>query len=177
MSTDLSIFRCLSCGGQALEGTAETLKCPACGATHPVIDGVPVMVRDWAAHERDIREARAVKPGWYETEQPPEEASPWRHHLRKRRLYVSGFIQQYLRSLAVVRVPRLLDLGCGDGGHLGWLSAFADRVYGSDYNLLRLVRTRHRAPASSPIFSTTPARTTLSTSSSSTTSSSTSGTT
>jgi SAM-dependent methyltransferase len=40
----------------------------------------------------------------------------------------------------------LLDLGCGDGNNLAWLSAFAQQSYGSDYNLIRLVRSKARNP-------------------------------
>ena len=42
------------------------------------------------------------------------------------------------------RSETLLDLGCGDGNHIEYLSKYTKRYYGSDYNLLRLVRAGSR---------------------------------
>jgi SAM-dependent methyltransferase len=152
-----ALLKCIRCGGTGLSATAgcgadsdsdggAELACGACGATYPVADGIPVLVRDWPAFRQEIEEARSVNPAWYETEQPAEEASPWRHHLRKRRLYVTGVIQRHLRKRGIERVDRLLDLGCGDGANLAWLAPFAQEIYGSDYNMVRLTRARHRLP-------------------------------
>ena len=146
MPPDPTLFRCLACGTLSLAFGEEVVICDACGVAYPVIGGVPVLVRDWAAHREEIEAARAVNPAWYETEQPAEAVSPWCHHIRKRRLYVTGVIERHLRATGRDRVRRLLDLGCGDGAHLGWLAAFAERIHGSDYNLVRLARARHRAP-------------------------------
>jgi SAM-dependent methyltransferase len=107
---------------------------------------VPVLARHWRALEADVAAARQVNPLWYHDEQPPEQASPWRHHLRKRREYVERAIARHLQSRGVAKAARLLDLGCGDGNNLVWLSRFAECAYGSDYNLVRLVRARARNP-------------------------------
>ncbi len=85
-------------------------------------------------------------PDWYVLEQPPEMASPWRHHLRKRRRYVEAVLRRELNLRHLTQVPALLDLGCGDGNNLAWLAPFGERVYGSDYNLIRLARARKRCP-------------------------------
>jgi len=145
MALQPSILECLACNSSSFANTEQTLVCQSCGAEYPLIDGIPVLVRDWSAHRATIDEARTVNPCWYQTEQPAEQASPWRHHLRKRRLYVTGVIERHLKSMGVARVSRLLDLGCGDGGHLGWLSDFAEEVHGSDYSLVRLTRAKHRS--------------------------------
>jgi ubiquinone/menaquinone biosynthesis C-methylase UbiE len=42
---------------------------------------------------------------------------------------------------------RGLDLGCGDGGNLGWLAKYVKELYGSDYNLVRLRRAVHSKSA------------------------------
>jgi SAM-dependent methyltransferase len=56
-------------------------------------------------------------------------------------------IARHLERAGQAKVPRLLDLGCGDGNNLAWLSRFAEHAYGSDYNLLRLVRAKAQNPS------------------------------
>lgn len=148
MSTSpAAILRCPSCGACALESASGRLACGACGSAVRTEQGIPILARDWQAVASEVEAARSVRPNWYEQEQPAEQVSPWRHHLRKRRLYVQRSIAAHLQSAGVPRAPRLLDLGCGDGNNLTWLSAFAEDAYGSDYNLVRLVRSQARNPA------------------------------
>lgn len=120
--------------------------CANCFAQSPLQNGISVLVADPQAHAADLERARAVNPLWYVDEQPPEAASPWRHHLKKRRLYVQGLIERELERRGADRVPALLDLGCGDGNHLKWLSPYAGTAYGCDYNLVRLARARAQNP-------------------------------
>lgn len=122
------------------------VSCGACGEAVRVEQGIPILARDWRALQAEVDAARQVKPNWYQDEQPPEQVSPWRHHLRKRRVYVERAIAAHLRARGLDQVPRLLDLGCGDGNNLVWLSRFARQAYGSDYNLIRLVRSKARNP-------------------------------
>ncbi len=112
-----------------------------------LLGGLPLLVRDQAAHLSGIEAARAANPGWYEHEQPPEAVSPWRHHLRRRRLYVTSVIKREMADRGLDKSCRLLDLGCGDGNNLTWLQEFSDNLYGSDYNLLRLARAQRNVPA------------------------------
>lgn len=139
------ILRCPRCGhsGQ-MRLHAEAAECLACQSSFRSTNGIPILVKNDAELVRQIEQARRVNPDWYETEQPPEQASPWRHHLRKRRLYVQNVLKRELARRGIQRVARLLDLGCGDGTNLGWLGAFAENMYGSDYNLVRLARARAR---------------------------------
>jgi len=141
-----SPFRCLACDGASLEPRASGLVCAQCGAAYPTERGIPVLVRDPSVHEAAIERAREVNPAWYETEQPPELASPWRHHLKKRRLYVEGVLRREIARRGWRKCPRLLDLGCGDGNNLLWLAQFTDELYGSDYNMVRLTRAKARFP-------------------------------
>ena len=122
------------------------LSCNACGQIFPVEGGVPLLVPDLSGHEEAMAQARQVNPEWYREEQQQEAVSPWRHHLKKRRLYVSTRIRQALQQRGRERAARLLDLGCGDGTNLTWLNEFAESLYGSDYNALRLARARARMP-------------------------------
>jgi SAM-dependent methyltransferase len=143
---DMHPLRCPNCREGALTWNADAVRCAACGATFPAADGVPVLVRDPQAHDADLARARAVNPLWYESEQPAEAASPWRHHIRKRRLYLEQVLPREFARRSWARAPTALDLGCGDGNHLPWLSGYAERLYGSDYNIVRLARARVRAP-------------------------------
>lgn len=142
--TDLSwlteIFRCPACGDERL----ETGTCVGCGLAFPEAVGTPLLVRDAQNLTRQIVEARQAKPGWYEEVQFDERVSPWRHHVRRRRRYVSGELLRWLAEQGLTRVPRLLDLGCGDGQNLPWLAPLADSLHGCDYNPVRVVRAASR---------------------------------
>ena len=148
MAEPLARLRCPSCrtGGLGHDPEGERLICVACGKTHALEAGVAVLVADPAHHLAELDQARAKNPGWYREVQPPETTSPWRHHLKKRRLYVERALTAELDRRGQKKLPAVLDLGCGDGNHLGWLGGFAERTYGSDYNLLRLSRAQKRHP-------------------------------
>ncbi|HVP29450.1 MAG TPA: class I SAM-dependent methyltransferase [Myxococcota bacterium] len=139
-------FRCPACRTGTLAARSGVPACGACGARPAERDGVALLVRDPEKHEADLEAARRANPGWYVEQQPAVEASPWRHHLAKRRRYVESVLARALAARPDARASRLLDLGCGDGTNLPWLAPFAERLYGSDYNLLRLLRARGRAP-------------------------------
>ena len=143
MSGAFTVLRCPSCAAPALSDRGQAgIVCGACGHAVQVEQGIPILARNWQAVAADVEAARQVRPNWYEEQQAPEQSSPWRHHLRKRREYVQGKISRHLQKYPGRRAPRLLDLGCGDGTNLAWLSQFTDQAYGSDYNLVRLVRSR-----------------------------------
>lgn len=139
-------FQCLCCQASNFDASATRWRCLACGEVYPVEGGLPLLVRSWQAHKAELAWAQATKPTWYCEEQPPELASPWRHHLRRRRLYVEAAIAQYLRDAGLRRAFTLLDLGCGDGNHLQYLGKYAEVFLGSDYNLVRLARARQQNP-------------------------------
>jgi SAM-dependent methyltransferase len=141
-----NVFRCVACGGNGIDAGDDAWHCAGCGATYQVSNGIPLLVRDWRRHDDELTQARQSNPDWYVVEQPPEAASPWRHHLRKRRRYVESVLRRELQTRQLAQAPTLLDLGCGDGNNLTWLTPFARRVYGSDYNLVRLARARQRCP-------------------------------
>lgn len=143
----LAALRCQACGAPALERHGTTVNCGSCGAVARTEEGIPILVRSWSTVQADLEEARRIKPNWYETVQPPEQSSPWRHHLRKRREYVERAIARHLAAAGKKTAPRLLDLGCGDGNNLRWLAQFTDHAYGCDYNLVRLTRAQAQNPA------------------------------
>lgn len=143
---EIDFFKCLHCGGAQAMRSEACWSCGSCRRSYPVEQGIPILVRDWQRLEEALNLARAAKAGWYLEEQPPELASPWRHHLRKRRLYVESAISRYLLSKGDSRAATLLDLGCGDGNHLVYLQNYTSILFGSDYNLVRLSRSRIRHP-------------------------------
>jgi SAM-dependent methyltransferase len=133
---------CTTCRAPSLHSRDGGVVCGRCGAAVRIEQGIPILSRGWQALEQEVAAARSVNPSWYHDEQPPEQASPWRHHLRKRREYVERALHRQLEQSKTPRAARLLDLGCGDGNNLVWLSRFAQHAYGSDYNLVRLVRAK-----------------------------------
>lgn len=142
---DIGPLRCPHCRlGVPQVTSANAAHCSHCALPLPFQDGLLVLVTDPATHEQELLQARQLNPLWYSAEQPAADLSPWRHHLRKRRLYVESVLRAQLARCGQTRFPRLLDLGCGDGTNLAWLQPFADQLYGSDYNALRLARARQR---------------------------------
>lgn len=140
----VNFFKCLNCGGADVQVSEKNWGCRQCNTEYPLEQGIPVIVRNWNVHKDELEQAKAVKPGWYLEEQPAEQGSPWRHHIKKRRAYIQGALDAHLKSRGLDRVTNLLDLGCGDGNHLEYLQNYADNIYGSDYNLVRLVRSNAR---------------------------------
>lgn len=145
MMMDVSPFRCPACHAGPLQAQ-DSLTCSACSHNYRIAGDVPFLVRDLTDHEDAMAQARQVNPEWYRSEQPPEAVSPWRHHLKKRRLYVSACFRRELQRRGLERAARLLDLGCGDGTNLVWLRDFTESLYGSDYNAIRLARARAYMP-------------------------------
>lgn len=135
-----SPFTCPQCalplGADQLRGDAA---CAGCGFEIETHEGIPILIRDRDAVESAIAEARgSARADWYSETQADVWSGPYRHHVRKR----LGYMQEALarRAPAGGRFARAVDLGCGDGEHLGWLSAHTDVIYATDYNLLRLER-------------------------------------
>jgi SAM-dependent methyltransferase len=140
-----AMFRCPVCSAGGLFQCDSAVECDACGTRFPEVGGIPLLTKNPAGHDSAIREAQTVNPQWYLVEQLAEEVSPWRHHLRKRRHYVEQVLRRELSMRGAQKAARLLDLGCGDGNNLRWLMPYAKRLYGSDYNLLRIVRAQKRS--------------------------------
>lgn len=142
MQTDF--FKCLFCGATRVEPSTESWICSECRHYYPIERGIPILVREREQHAKTLEEAQSAKPDWYLAEQFAEDESPWRHHMKKRRLYVETAIQQHLQTRGRVRATAMLDLGCGDGSHVTYLNKYTDALFASDYNLVRLVRTHAR---------------------------------
>lgn len=144
MQTVTNFFKCLVCGANHVDISTTTWICHECKHTYPVIQDIPILIRDWDRHNEKLQQARVANPDWYVEEQSDEAMSPWRHHLRKRQLYIETAIGQYLSNGGRTHAETMLDMGCGDGNNLGYLRKYAKRLFGSDYNLIRLLRAHSR---------------------------------
>lgn len=144
MQTDF--FECLICHSHDLVISHNSWVCSQCSYNYTIEQKIPILVRNSKTHEDELKQDRETKPSWFIDEQPTEVMSPWRYHLEKRRLYVQDVIGRYLKQRNQIYVQKLLDLGCGDGNHIVYLKQFAKKMFGSDYNLLRLVRAYNTEP-------------------------------
>lgn len=104
-----------------------------------IVEKIPILVSDKSRIDRLIESAKeSDKGGWYEAPQMSQWSGPYRHHLLKRKRYVEEVLAAYPGSSGKDQVG--LDLGCGDGANLPWIKKYCGVLYGSDYNLLRLMR-------------------------------------
>jgi ubiquinone/menaquinone biosynthesis C-methylase UbiE len=109
---------------------------------HMEFETIPILVRSYDAIQSSIENAkRTGKKEWYEASQEIIWSGPYRHHLLKRKKYVEDVLQCYASSY---KINSLLDLGCGDGANFVWLKPYAENLYGSDYNIIRLIRAKKR---------------------------------
>ena len=144
MNGPQAALRCPTCATPLAE-LERTTECAGCGREIVVAEGIPLLIEDLEAIEGAIEEARGdARAGWYSDPQAIQLSGPYRHHVAKRRAYLDDLLRRRLDGDA--RMGTALDLGCGDGNHLGWLGEHATRVFGSDYNLLRLVRAAQGNP-------------------------------
>jgi SAM-dependent methyltransferase len=104
------------------------------------VEGIPLLVQDRRTIEATIDEARRQgSESWYTKPQLDQWTGPYRHHVGKRKAWVEAVLAEYAAGRDGAGLVGL-DLGCGDGVNLRWLHAHFSRLYGSDYNLLRLLR-------------------------------------
>lgn len=135
------MFRCPSCHSPLEARDSDFApQCSRCGQPIVRADGIPLLVRDRELIERTIADARKKGlDGWYTKPQIGQWTGPYRHHIKKRKQWVEGVLTD--RAACNGSLPSVgLDLGCGDGSNLHWLQNHVGQLYGSDYNLLRLVR-------------------------------------
>ncbi len=105
-------------------------------------EGVPLLIRDYEQIQSHINQAKVEgREEWYEASQEDIWQGPYRHHLLKRKRYVESVLTKYADEKTIYS---LLDLGCGDGANFAWLKPYTQNLYGSDYNITRLLRARNR---------------------------------
>ncbi len=102
----------------------------------PVLLSNPIKIEELL----ESRTAEIGRADWYTEKHSNQARGPFRHHLRRRRRFVETVLEKYLKTEAIENAASLLDLGCGDGENLQWLRKYANRIYASDYNSIRLAR-------------------------------------
>ena len=121
--------------------------CLACRSSYPLHNGIiPVFIPDYESHLGKIREKMISNPSFFERNQTDYyERGPYSVHLRRRQSYMEETVCRF-RGKAGTRPLNIVDIGCGDGVNLGWLSNSKDQVYGTDYSHVRLERAHSKVP-------------------------------
>ena len=135
------MFRCPACHAALDEGDlARTTRCAACHLEIGHVDGIPLLVSKREVIEATIAAARqSGLAHWYNQPQLTQWSGPYRHHILKRKQWLEDVLADW--RAAHGEAPAVaLDLGCGDGVNLTWLHNHFPHLYGSDYNILRLMR-------------------------------------
>lgn len=133
--------------------TSNILVCPICKSTlekkeknfeclkfhkFPIENNIGILVSDLDKHFNSLKKQMQGKEDWYKNDQISSyDSGPYKTHLKKRRDYVQNIIKEFLNEN---KAEKILDVGCGDGSNLRWLSEFTESLWGTDYNLLRLKR-------------------------------------
>ena len=139
------IFKCIACQENNLNmNNTNKVVCTNCNAKYINEADIPMLVGDINKIKNDIHNSQNINPKWYLQEQPEHETSRWRHHLKKRKIYVETIIDKYLEENNVKKAENILDLGCGDGNNLSFLSKYGKKLFGSDYNFTRLKRAKYK---------------------------------
>jgi SAM-dependent methyltransferase len=135
------MFRCPACHAVLDEAKLNgASSCPQCQLTIESVDGIPLLVSDRHLLEQTIADAkRRGLDAWYTQPQLGQWEGPYRHHIEKRRQWLEGVLTNRIGNFISQPVVGL-DLGCGDGSNLRWLHTHFSLLYGSDYNVLRLLR-------------------------------------
>jgi len=119
----------------------NNLMCSKCFHKYPIVDGVGVLVSDPTKHLKFIQDKIEIKKEWYIGNQTLSyDTGPYKVHLQKRISYVQNVIETYLKNNGIKK--NILDLGCGDGANLRWLSKYSQDIWATDYNLFRLRRAK-----------------------------------
>ena len=106
----------------------------------PIEDNIGILVSNPDEHFNLLEKQMHGKEDWYKNDQISSyDSGPYKTHLRKRREYVQNIISKVLNK---EKAGKILDVGCGDGSNLWWLSDFTYNLWGTDYNLLRLKRAK-----------------------------------
>lgn len=140
----LGLLRCVACGHVGLDApSADSLACPACRHTYPLVEGIP-----------DLTPAEMLPlPAIY----GDDDFQKWLGYQAKSRqfFYRPGSLMAFIQNAghrAIQRMRRrkpdgvILDLGSGDGHHYPYLDA-GERAFGADLDQRSLALSRHHHPS------------------------------
>lgn len=140
MTTDKDILHCPICN-KSIRIISNNYKCTNCNSNFPIEDGIGILVPSPTEHISMInKKIEGITGDWYSADQVKSyEKGPYYNHLQKRKKFVTNILEEINKKN---KINNLLDLGCGDGSNLKWISKFSQNLYGTDYNLLRLKRAK-----------------------------------
>ena len=136
------IISCPNCKTTILQLEKGRYHCKKCNNTYPLMKGIPLITE-----QKHIDSLRKDKPNWYITSQKTvREIYKHQHALMKKMLQDS--INSAVKSLDKENIV-LLDIGCGDGRSLKDIKdmKLPIKLYGCDYNYIRLVRAKKLVPS------------------------------
>lgn len=140
---------CIKCSRSSLYVYSESaIVCRACGKEYPIVEGIPVFVDDLDEHQRQLEKSKVGRESWYESEQivSPEQDS----YFHIKRMINAELSNLYRKHVGTDK--EILDLGCGDGRNGSFLRTVGSKVNATDYNLLRLQRSKLNAQTYDDIF-------------------------
>lgn len=140
MNNLYTIFQCPSCKSNLKQNRKiGLLFCNSCNSEVHYTNNIPVLIKNFSEIQAQIEEAKkSSKASWYKESQENQLSGPYRHHIKKRIIYLDSILSDYKSKIN--RKLSGLDLGCGDGHNLTWLTKYVEELYGSDFNLIRLIR-------------------------------------
>ncbi|MCX7747171.1 MAG: methyltransferase domain-containing protein [Clostridia bacterium] len=140
----LNIINCPSCKFGSLDvNYSKEIYCKSCGFLVPMVKEIPILVNEHTKINEYISETlSSLKGTWYYSHQDKQLTGPYRHHFKKRQIYVEGILKSYVKTRNGDVCG--LDIGCGDGERFDWLSKFFNEFFASDYNLIRLARAKEK---------------------------------
>lgn len=98
-----------------------------------------MLVPDYQKLQDSLDQAmHSPKGDWYTAPQETYSRRRYRHHVEKRIDFVTTVVKKFTAHSSDAVVG--LDLGCGDGSNIPWLSTLVDELHASDYNYLRIRR-------------------------------------
>ena len=141
MNESKNVLDCPICKNQ-VKIIENSYQCVSCDAKFPIDSGIGILVPSPSKHLAMIEnKIEGITGDWYSADQIKSyEKGPYYNHLQKRKKYILEVLEKLYKKK---KVENVLDLGCGDGSNLKWLSEFSQNLYGTDYNLLRLKRAKN----------------------------------
>jgi len=116
--------------------------CEKCKRQYPLEENIGILVKNFSEHQEMIKNKVESREDWFCSDQITSyEKGSYRHHLKKRIKFVEKILDSY--KPLHDNDPNILDLGCGDGANLRWLSNYSKNLWGTDYNLFRLQKAQN----------------------------------
>jgi len=133
----MDILLCPNCRS-FLVTEKNAMICNQCNHEYPVHDDIGILVPNANEHLKYIQSKIDGKTkDWYVSNQIESyDKGSYRHHILKRIQFVKSIIESHMKGNN--QLENILDLGCGDGANLRWLSKYTPNLWATDYNLDRL---------------------------------------